>query len=87
MLRGARVEQKAGLITLLVGVVALSALSLTGQFLDAVGLPWFVHGMFGFSGFLIQFVASCMALGAVFLSRLGQQGPPTPAGLPPLPGR
>jgi hypothetical protein len=71
-----------GLIALVVGLVALRGLGIVGDFFDAIGMPWVVHGMFGLAGFLVWFAASCVALGGVFLSRLGQSGPPE---LPPLP--
>ncbi|REJ75081.1 MAG: polymer-forming cytoskeletal protein [Acidobacteria bacterium] len=71
-----------GLLSMVVGLVALRGLMLLSDLFDALGMPWMVHGMFGICGFLVWFAACCVAMGAVFLSRMGQAGPPE---LPPLP--
>ncbi len=84
-----RLSMTSGLALLLVGIVALRALTLSGDLLDAIGLPAFVTVLFAFAGFVIQAAAGMTGLGAVFLSRFGLASaipayrPPTV--LPPVP--
>ncbi|HUP21925.1 MAG TPA: polymer-forming cytoskeletal protein [Thermoanaerobaculia bacterium] len=65
---------------LLTGVVAIQGLSVAGSFLDAIGIPMLIWGLFTLSGFLIKFLAWTTGLGAAVMSRFGS----SPA-LPPLP--
>jgi hypothetical protein len=65
---------------LLVGVIAIQGLAVAAEFLDAIGMPMLIWGLFNLTGFLIQFVVWTTGLGAAVMSRFGS----TPA-LPPLP--
>ncbi len=56
---------------LLVGLIGIQAISVTEEFLDAIGLPFLIYALFGLFGFLIQFLAWTTGLGAVVLSRFG----------------
>lgn len=73
-----------GLGYLIVGLVAIQGLSLTEQFLDAVGLPFFIYALFGLFGFLVKYLAWTTGLGAVVLSRIGSRSSYVPP--PPLAG-
>ncbi len=80
----------SGLAMLAVGIVALRAMGLSGDLLDAIGLPAFVTVLFGFTAAIIQFFAVSVGLGAVVNSRLGLaaesgSGFVSPPDLPPIP--
>jgi hypothetical protein len=68
---------------LLVGVVAIQGLSLAGAFLDAIGIPLLIWGLFTLCGFLIKFLVWTTGLGAAVMSRFGSS--PALPPLPPLP--
>jgi cytoskeletal protein CcmA (bactofilin family) len=71
-------------LALLIGVVAIQALSLIGQMLGAIGgLVWFFAMMFGLVGWVVRFGAWTAGLGAALLTQLGRREPaflmrPTP---------
>lgn len=79
----------SSLMMIAVGVFALRTMTLSGDLLDAIGLPGFITVLFGFAGFVIQLGALCTGLGAVVLSRFGlaSSSPDAvpPPDLPPLP--
>lgn len=79
----------SSLMMIAVGVFALRTMTLSGDLLDAIGLPGFITVLFGFAGFVIQLGALCTGLGAVVLSRFGlasaASGAARPPDLPPLP--
>ena len=79
----------SSLMMIAVGVFALRTMTLSGDLLDAIGLPGFITVLFGFAGFVIQLGALCTGLGAVVLSRFGLSssagGAAPPPDLPPLP--
>ncbi len=62
-------------ICLVVGTVALRMISLSGDFLDAIGIPFLIYGLFVVFGWLVQFVAWTIGLGAVLVSRFGARAP------------
>lgn len=68
---------------LLVGVVAIQGLSIAGAFLDAIGIPLLIWGLFTLCGFLIKFLVWTTGLGAAVMSRFGSS--PALPPLPPLP--
>jgi hypothetical protein len=68
---------------LVTGVVAIQTLSILGQFLDGLGLPLLIYGLFGLLGFVVQFLAWTAGLGAAVLTRFGSNG--RAVRLPPLP--
>lgn len=71
------------LVYLVTGVVAIQTLTMVGEFLNGLGLPLLIHGLFGLIGFVVQFLAWTTGLGAAVLTRFGARG--TGARLPPLP--
>lgn len=76
-------------IALAVGVVLVSAVALLTRLLSLLPLPlWPVTWIVGLTGFLVEYVAWTVGLGAALLTRFGTRGrpvvyPPTPP--PPLP--
>ena len=90
VLRGQlKLGMTSSLMMIAVGVFALRTMTLSGDLLDAIGLPGFITVLFGFAGFVIQLGALCTGLGAVVLSRFGlassASGAAPPPDLPPLP--
>lgn len=74
----------SSLVMVILGVFALRAMGLSGDLLDAIGLPGFVTIWFGFASILIQFGALSVALGAVVSSRFGLGTGPSVAVIPPV---
>jgi cytoskeletal protein CcmA (bactofilin family) len=72
------------LVAIALGVLAIQGLSLSGDLLDAIGIPFFVHGLFGFSGFVVKTLAWMIGLGAVVSVAMGSRRS-AGARLPPLP--
>jgi hypothetical protein len=76
-------------IALAVGVVLVSAVALLTRLLSLLPLPlWPITWIVGLTGFLVEYVAWTVGLGAALLTRFGTRGrqviyPPTPP--PPLP--
>jgi hypothetical protein len=76
-------------VALAVGVVLVSAVALLTRLLSLLPLPlWPVTWVVGLTGFLVEYVAWTVGLGAALLTRFGTRGrqviyPPTPP--PPLP--
>jgi hypothetical protein len=68
---------------LVTGILAIQALTMVGEFLDGLGLPMLIYGLFALVGFVVQFLAWTTGLGAAVLTRFGAQG--TGPRLPPLP--
>ncbi|HVS14712.1 MAG TPA: polymer-forming cytoskeletal protein [Thermoanaerobaculia bacterium] len=70
---------------LVTGIVAIQTLSMLGQFLDGLGLPLVIYGLFGLLGFVVQFLAWTSGLGAAVLTRFGSSGRAVRLPPPPLP--
>ena len=74
---------------LVVGLAGIQGISLAEEFLDGIGLPFFIYALFGLFGFLVKYLAWTTGLGAVVLGRFGSRSTPIPrppvATPPPLP--
>jgi hypothetical protein len=73
---------------LLVGIALLQSVSFVGEAFDVLpGFVWIFSLMFGLVGFVIEFAAWTIGLGAVFLGgfRRGSDGVAAGAPAPPLP--
>lgn len=71
-----RVPVGTSFVAVAVGVFAIQIVALFAEFLDLIGLPFFIHVLFGLLGFVVQFLAWTAGLGAVALSRFGRRVPP-----------
>lgn len=81
-------------LALAVGVVLIAALGVLARTVDLLPVPvWPVTWVLGLAGFLIEYVAWTVGLGAALLTRFGTRGPGTPpvggpmvGGSPPVGG-
>jgi hypothetical protein len=75
-------------IAMAVGIVLVAVVTLAGRVLSLVPAPlWPVTWMIGVLGFLVEYVAWSVGLGAALLSRFGTRGAPydPPVTPPPIP--